>query len=96
LSLRMNKCLERVYDRHFWNPGVFSYAMIPRCRPNSRVFFVFIVQSIVYCAMLMTMREGFFYTKISPLDRVRTRKLFDNANGDDERYSLDLNSIWPT
>jgi hypothetical protein len=37
-------------DRHFWNPGVFSYAMIPRCRPNSRVFFFFfsIVQSIVY------------------------------------------------
>ncbi len=23
-SLRMNKCLERVNDRHFWNPGVFS------------------------------------------------------------------------
>jgi hypothetical protein len=43
----MNKCLERVNDRHFWNPGVFSYAMIPRCRHNSRVFF-FIVQSIVY------------------------------------------------
>jgi hypothetical protein len=47
LSLQMNTCLERVNDRHFWNPGVFSYAMIPRCRPNSRVFF-FIVQSIVY------------------------------------------------
>ncbi len=40
LSLRMNKCLERVNDRHFWNPGVFSYAIIPRCRPNSRVFFL--------------------------------------------------------
>ncbi len=38
LSLRMNKCLERVNDRHYWNPGVLSYAMIPRCRPNSRVF----------------------------------------------------------
>jgi hypothetical protein len=24
LSLRMNKCLERVNDRHFWNPGVFA------------------------------------------------------------------------
>jgi hypothetical protein len=33
--------------RHFWNPGVFSCAMIPRCRPNSRVYF-FIVTSIVY------------------------------------------------
>ncbi len=39
LSLRMNKCLERVNDRHFWNRGVFSYAMIPRCSPNSRVIF---------------------------------------------------------
>ncbi len=38
---------ERVNDRHFWNLGVFSYAMIPRCRPNSRIFF-FIVASIVY------------------------------------------------
>jgi hypothetical protein len=47
LSLRMDKCLERVNDRHFWNPGVFSYAMIPRCGPNSRVCF-FIVASIVY------------------------------------------------
>jgi hypothetical protein len=43
----MNKRLEMVNDRHFWNPGVFSYAMMPRCRPNSRVFF-FIVSSIVY------------------------------------------------
>jgi hypothetical protein len=43
----MNKCLERVNDRHFWNPGVFSYAMIPRCHFNSRVFF-YIVTSIVY------------------------------------------------
>ncbi len=40
LSLRTNKCLERVNDRHFRNPGVFSYAMTPRCRPNSRVFFL--------------------------------------------------------
>jgi hypothetical protein len=43
----MNKCLERVNGRHFWNPEVFSYAMIPRCCPNSRVLFV-IVASIVY------------------------------------------------
>jgi hypothetical protein len=39
LSLRMNKCLERVNDRHFWNPGVFSYAMIPRCHLNLSFFF---------------------------------------------------------
>jgi hypothetical protein len=42
LSLGMNKCLKRVDDRPFWNPGVMSYAMIPRsarCRPNSRVCF---------------------------------------------------------
>ncbi len=42
MSLRMNKCLEKVIDRHFWNPGVFSYAMMPRCRPNSRVFYFII------------------------------------------------------
>jgi hypothetical protein len=46
LSLRMNKCLERANGRRFWNSGVFSYAMIPRCWPNSS--FVFIVTSIVY------------------------------------------------
>ncbi len=39
LTSRMNKCLERVNDRYFWNPGVFSYAMVPKCHPNSRVFF---------------------------------------------------------
>ncbi len=33
------KVFGRVNDRHFWNHGVFSYAMIPRCLPNSRVFF---------------------------------------------------------
>jgi hypothetical protein len=43
----MNKCLDRVNDRHFRNPGVSSYAIIPRCSPNLRVFF-FIVTSIVY------------------------------------------------
>ncbi len=44
----MNKCSERVNDWHFWNPEVFSYAMIPRSRANSRVIFFFIVASIVY------------------------------------------------
>jgi hypothetical protein len=43
----MNKCLDRVNDRHSWNPGVLSYAMIPGCRANSRVF-IFIITSIVY------------------------------------------------
>jgi hypothetical protein len=42
----MNKSLERFYDRLFWNPGVFSYAVIPGCLPNSRVFFI--VTFIVY------------------------------------------------
>jgi hypothetical protein len=46
----MNECLERVNGRHFWNPGVFSYATIPRCRPNSRVFFFLIVTLIVYAS----------------------------------------------
>ncbi len=41
----MNKCLERVNGRYFWNFGVFSSAMIPRCHLHSRVFF-FIVASI--------------------------------------------------
>ncbi len=40
-SLRMDKCLERVDDRHFSTLGVFSYAMIPPCRPNSRDFIFF-------------------------------------------------------
>ncbi len=31
--------MERNNGRYFWNSGVFSYAMIPRCRPNSTVFF---------------------------------------------------------
>ncbi len=36
----MNKCLERVNGRHFWNSGIFSCVMIPRrYHPNSRVFF---------------------------------------------------------
>jgi hypothetical protein len=40
--------LERVNEPHFWNPGVFSNAMIPRCHPNKEFFFFFIVTSIVY------------------------------------------------
>jgi hypothetical protein len=59
LILRMNKCLERVNDRHFWNPGVFSYAMIPRRHPNSRVFF-FIVASIVHACIWLLV--SIFYT----------------------------------
>ncbi len=49
LSLRINKCLmESVNDRHVWNPGVFSYRMIPRCRLNSSFFFFLNVASIAY------------------------------------------------
>ncbi len=48
LSLRMNKCLERVNGRHFWNPGVCSFAMITRWRPNLKFFFI--VTSIVYAS----------------------------------------------
>jgi hypothetical protein len=45
----MNKCLERVNDRHFWNPKVFSYAMIPIDVTQTQEFlFFFIVTSIVY------------------------------------------------
>ncbi len=46
LNLRMNECLETVNDRHFWNPGVVSYAMIPDVAPTQKFFF-FIVTSIV-------------------------------------------------
>ncbi len=35
----MNKCLERVNERCFWSPGVFSYPIIPRCCPNKKGFF---------------------------------------------------------
>ncbi len=52
LSLRMNKCLERVNHGHFWTPVVFIYAMIPRCCPNSRKFF-FIVTSVVYVSSIL-------------------------------------------
>jgi hypothetical protein len=38
LSLWMYKCLETANDQHFWNHGVVSYAMIPRCLPNIIVF----------------------------------------------------------
>ncbi len=47
LSSWMNSAWKGLMTGIFWNPGVFSYAMIPRCRPNSRFFF-FIVTSIVY------------------------------------------------
>jgi hypothetical protein len=53
----MNMCLKRVDDRHFWTPGVFSYAMKPRCHPNSRVFFPF-VTSVVY-ALTPQIRNSF-------------------------------------
>ncbi len=52
----MNKYLERANDRHIWNPGVVSYAMIPRCRPNSIVLFL-IVTSIVYGLRRSFMRK---------------------------------------
>jgi hypothetical protein len=35
-----------INDRHFWNPGVFSHAMLPTCRSNSRGFyFIFFFKS---------------------------------------------------
>jgi hypothetical protein len=44
----VNKCFLRVNDWHFWNPEVISYAMIPRRRPSSTIFFP-IVASVIYC-----------------------------------------------
>ncbi len=56
LSLWMNKCLEGVNDRLFWNPGVISYAMIPRWRPNLKLFII--VTSIVHdCDCLSPFRS---------------------------------------
>ncbi len=49
-----------VNDRHFWNHGVLGYAMIPRCRPNSRVFFL-IVTSIVYVTSSLLSSESTLY-----------------------------------
>ncbi len=66
----MNKCLERVNDRHFWNPGVVSYAMIRRCRPNSRVLFL-IVTSIVYGA-----RGDLFIPFITAVSLLKRERLF--------------------
>jgi hypothetical protein len=60
LSLRTNKCLERVNDRHYWNPGALSYVMIPRCHPNSRVIF-FIITSIVYVLTSISHKVPVFY-----------------------------------
>jgi hypothetical protein len=37
-----DKCLERINERHFWNPGVFRYAMIidnRKMSPQLRIFF---------------------------------------------------------
>ncbi len=55
-EFEMNKCLERVDDRHFCNLEVFSYAVIARYRPNWSLFFfpfsfLFIVASRVCVAI---------------------------------------------
>jgi hypothetical protein len=49
--------LERVNDRNFWNPGVVSYAMIPRSCPNSRVFFFFHRHILVYALDPVTVQR---------------------------------------
>ncbi len=36
---------------------VFSYAIKPRCRPNSTIFFFFIVASIVYAVNTVTFEQ---------------------------------------
>ncbi len=57
----MNKCLEMVNDRYFWNPGVFSYAMIPKMPPQLKSLFI-IVKSIVYGdkMLLFTSKYSFY------------------------------------
>jgi hypothetical protein len=62
LNLRMNnKCLERVNDQNFWNPGIFSYAMIPATSPTEEFFF-FIVTSIVYAINKVTARRSLLFS----------------------------------
>jgi hypothetical protein len=51
----MNKYLERVNGWHYWNRGVVSYAMTPRCHSTQEFFFI--VTSIVY-AILFSMDYG--------------------------------------
>ncbi len=89
-SLRMKKCSERVVnDRHFWNPGVFSYAMIPRWRPNLNVFFFFfIVTSVVYDQNRhLTFSHGVMDFKILLINVLR-RKV--NINGDNTNPTHDV------
>jgi hypothetical protein len=50
LSLQMNKCLKRVNDRQFWNPGVFSYSMIPDVASTQEFFFI-VTSMVVFGAV---------------------------------------------
>jgi hypothetical protein len=55
----MNKCLERVNDRHFWNPGVVSYAMIPaKMSPQLKSFFFF--HRHIYSLWLLPLENPLF------------------------------------
>ncbi len=67
---------------HFWNPGVFSSAMISRCHPNSRLFFHRHIYSVCHAVLLQrhlplpapTCRRGPSSTKI-PAERSATKSL---------------------
>jgi hypothetical protein len=54
----------------FWNPGVFSYAMMPRCHPKP-TFHLFIVTSIVYGFFFLLV----FYELKSPYGRIANYQL---------------------
>jgi hypothetical protein len=78
LRLRMSKCLQRVNDRHFWTPGVFSYAMIPKCCPNSPVLF-YIVAAIVSAQITMICGYAFTRIKVRTLNKLTKMWRADTA-----------------
>jgi hypothetical protein len=69
-ELTVLKCLKRVHDRHFWNPGVVSYAMIPRCHP---VFFSIVISIVCdidhSIASIYTHQIRIFFSKVYRVNR---------------------------
>ncbi len=91
----MNKCLERVNDRYFWNPGVFSYAMIPRFRPNTRVFF-FVVTSVVYGLgwLYLRIHDTHTHTARSCSYSASVQQWYTYKSFDDEWSTVNVLNAW--
>jgi hypothetical protein len=62
LSSWANGCSLRVNDQQFWKPRVITYAMIPKCRFNSTVFYI--VASVVYAVACWLFLVGITETSI--------------------------------